>query len=239
MLGWIKTCLFPIEAIEEGRAWLAGQLTGKGPAVANQGLLHIHDSPPFLLNLLHTAAVAAGDPNADYPLQCREGHRLGVDYSIAPTPAVYPSKDGSSWGSATMQPFESGLASYPSATFNANQIRAKFHEEQVLGMTIGPITAVDAWQLCGSNTLYPSSFSTKDGPKPGDPGNVRILHDETRSGINPRIWRNILDQAPMPLAQLAPSTPWHRIGASGGRPALSSKRTSARLIAVNRSTRKI
>ena len=106
----------------------------------------------------------AGQPT--YPLQFREGHQLGVDYSIAPTPAVSPSNDGSSWGLATMQPFESGLGSYPSATLNNNQIRAKFHEEQ--GMTIGLMTAVDAWQLCGSNTLYPSSLSTKDEPKPGD-----------------------------------------------------------------------
>ena len=115
-------------AIEEGRAWLAWQLADKGPAVANQGLLHIHDSQPFLLNLLHFAALAAGDPDANYPLQCREGLRLGVDESIAPTPAFFPPKDGSSWDSATTPPFDTGLANYLSAILNANQIRTKFHE---------------------------------------------------------------------------------------------------------------
>ena len=193
-----KESPFSETAISEGRTWLMTQANLLVGSSGPQADLEVSESQPFLLNLMHTLAFLAGDPDAAYPLQCASGHNIGVVEPIAPTPRVFPQKGSGNIDADTVPPMEENLPNYPSALENEAHIRRVYHEDQSLGMTVGPLSAFGAMELCGSRELYNGPLGTKDEPKPSDPDNKRTVQNGTSTGVNPRIQQNIQDQAQCP-----------------------------------------
>lgn len=194
---------FPDEAIMEGREWLASQLsTVPAPRMASPTSppvdLTVADGQPFLLHLMHGLARAAEDPDANYSLDCIDGHPLGVDEIIPPTPSVFPPRGEPTLDPTTLPDLVQESPNYPSATRDADAIRKTYHEDQVLGMTIGPVTAAGAKLICASDELYTGPLSTKAEPTPTKPAKLRTLQDGNQPGTNDRIRRNIRDQPQCP-----------------------------------------
>ena len=61
-----------------------------------------------------------------YPLQCIDGHSLGVDEPIEPTPAVFPPKGDPAIDTDTLPPMDTECPNYGSAADRADKIRQAF-----------------------------------------------------------------------------------------------------------------
>lgn len=151
---------------------------------------------PFCLDAITCLARMAGDPDADFPQQCKEGLPLGVEEHLPDTSRIWPSKqeladeDGLQEADEEQLPPPQQAENYPSAAEHEAAIEATFLEEVQLGLVSGPHTDEEAAQICGCtpDQLCHGALAGKLEGRYND--KLRTIHDGTVNKVNPWIKRN-------------------------------------------------
>ena len=113
------------------------------------------EGQPFYLDLLSEVAVAANDPDSNYPLVLATGVPLGVTSPTLDSSNIWPTKEEMS-GEPTLEedlPDPISKDNYRSAIKFEDYIEGIFTEERAMGMVLGPYTIQEAARACDCSPL--------------------------------------------------------------------------------------
>ncbi|CAE7879439.1 unnamed protein product, partial [Symbiodinium necroappetens] len=186
--GRLKVSPFDESTIQEVRAQIAAMLPD--PTAA----MEVPTGQPFMLHLLSQSLEVLGDPDfeiLDHGSESfAEGVPLGWDKPIARTPQVFPKR--TTFRKLDQSDFDPSMLNYRSAELNAEQLEAKFREDERAGLMVCT-TEAEARRIYGATSVLIAAM----GAVTKASGDVRPLHDGTH-GINLNNKIKILDKLQVP-----------------------------------------
>ena len=186
--GRLKVSPFDDSTIREVRSQIAAMLPD--PTAA----MEVPPGQPFMLHMLSQSLEVLGDPDfeiLDHGSESfAEGVPLGWDKPITRTPQVFPKR--TVFRKLDQSDFDPSMLNYRSAELNAEQLEAKFREDERAGLMVCT-TEAEAKRVYGDTSLLIAAMGAVTKAN----GDVRPLHDGTH-GINLNNKIKILDKLQVP-----------------------------------------
>ena len=186
--GRLKVSPFDESTIREVRTQIAAMLPD--PTAA----MEVPTGQPFMLHLLSQSLEVLGDPDfeiLDHGSESfAEGVPLGWDKPIARTPQVFPKR--TTFRKLDQSDFDPSMLNYRSPELNAEQLEAKFREDERAGLMVCT-TEAEARRIYGATSVLIAAMGAVTKAN----GDVRPLHDGTH-GINLNNKIKILDKLQVP-----------------------------------------
>ena len=161
-----------------------------------QCTMHCETGQPFCLDAITALARQAGDPDSEFPQDCKSGLPLGVEEALPDASHIWPHKtelaDEEELQAADNEqpPPPQQADNYPSAIEHEEAIEATYLEEVTLGLVSGPYSEQEAAEVCNCSPdqLCHGALAGKLEGRYQD--KLRTIHDGTVNHVNPWIKRN-------------------------------------------------
>ncbi|CAE7363410.1 unnamed protein product, partial [Symbiodinium sp. CCMP2456] len=186
--GRMQASPFSREVVQRVRTQLANLLPDPEAA------LRMPPGQPFMLHLLSQSLEVLGDPDfkiLDHGTESfAEGVPLGWDKPIPRTPQVFSQR--TTFRKLDESEYDPSMLNYRSAELNAEQLEAKFREDESAGLMLCT-TEAEAKRTYGEDAVLIAAMGAVTKAN----GDVRPLHDGTH-GINLNNKIRILDKLQVP-----------------------------------------